>query len=284
MDYNREQQKQMVRQMLRRAHRRSVPETIKLHHSIYGWSDPTYHSSYGGNAYGYGYSLNGLGADPQGGSDTPVIEGGVQAAANFVPIPGFGQAVGAVMSILNNVFGWGDSTPLDTLYDAVVELRLQLAEANHMRGITDTFHIPTGLDTSNAGEIETLGLAIVNDVLHKVPSVHLTDDTTLQIQHDDLGPKLWPAYVHEARADLYKAIAALKSEVGIGSNVATETQMTEPPTVSETDETSGTAEQSPATGATAFPSINWQADMPYILAGAGFLLLLTMAGKGSPNE
>lgn len=273
MDYQRHQNRHLIHEMLRRPRRAS-----HMRRRIYGGSHTVY------NQYTQQRSLDGLNA----GSDTPAIEQGIQTAANFIPIPGAGQVVGAIMQIMNSVFGWGDSTPLDTLYDTVVELRLQLAEANRVRGIDDTFHIPTGIDTSNQGELETLGLAVVNDILHKVPSVHLSDDTSYQIQHDQLGPKLWPAYVHEARADLYKAIAALKSELGTAQIGATNTQLTTPPPpppgYTDSSQSGEQPGQTSTTSASMFPSINWQADMPYILAGAGFLLLLTIAGKGSSNE
>lgn len=281
MDYNREQ---MIKQMLRRAHLRS--ETIKLHHSIYGWSDPAYHSSYGGNAYGYGYSLNGLGADPQGGSDTPLIEGGVQTVANFIPIPGVGQAVGAIMSIMNKVFGWGDPTPEHELLMDVISLRERIAQQNIAAGVPDDFHIPTGLDVSNPDELDSFALVIVNDVLKKIPSLTLANDTTLQIQHDDYSPKLWPAYVHEERADLYKVLNLLKSQVTgtLGLDLTHYNAVQASGTSSTVQSGEASSETPPSSGASFLPSINWQSDMPYILAGAGFLLLLTIAGKGNSNE
>lgn len=279
MDYNREQQRREDHRYGRWQDRHRKRGSEKLRHQTYGWNETVY------NPYKYTRSLDGLGSDPSGGSDTPLIEGGVQTVANFIPIPGVAQAVGAIMSIMNKLFGWGDPTPEHELLMDVISLRERIAQQNIAAGVPDDFHIPSGLDVSNPDELDSFALVIVNDVLKKIPSLTLAGDTSLQIQHDDYSPKLWPAYVHEERADLYKVLNLLKSQVtGTLGLDLTHYNAVQASGATSTDQSGQTSETQPAASASLLPSINWQADMPYILAGAGFLLLLKMAGKGSSNE
>jgi hypothetical protein len=281
MDYNRVQYRTHARKQRRKLWRRDRTDVHQSLREIYGGN----HSVT--NPYTDRHSgLNGLGADPSGGSDTPVIEGGVQTVANFIPIPGVGQAVGAIMAIMNKVFGWGDPTPEHELLMDVISLRERIAQQNIAAGVPDDFHIPTGLDVSNPDELDSFALVIVNDVLKKIPSLTLAGDTSLQIQHDDYSPKLWPAYVHEERADLYKVLNLLKGQVtGTEGLDITHYNAVQSAASGQTEPSSGDPSQTQASSSASFlSSINWQADMPYILAGAGFLLLLTMAGKSGSTS
>jgi hypothetical protein len=231
-------------------------------------------------------------------SDAEEYTGTAGQVISALPIPGaqeIGAAVSAIGGLVDKLFGWGDSTPITTLYNKVVELRLQLAEENRAAGIPDAFQIPPGMDATNEGQLETLALVVVNDYLHKVPSITSSMDTSYEVQHDTLGVKLWPAYVHEARDDLYKTIAWLANQLGIANisdtNMALETpppqtvmQVSPPsnyisPPATETDPntiyTPPSQPISPAAPST--PTIS-----PMLLIGGGFgvVLLAMMLSRG----
>ena len=293
MDYNRVQAKRKARKAAR--HDERLAHKV-FHQNVLMQPPPSNdpYESFHTNLQG----LSGLGQ-----SDTQPIEQGISAVAQFVPIPGFGQVVSAVESILNTVFGWGDPTPIEDLYSKVIQLRVQLADVNHQMGIPDDFHIPPGVTTNtNGGGWNVLALFIVNDYLHGVPSETLADDVDWNYEHVH-GQELINHYNPEVRDDLYKTIKLLANAItdamgqqappgaayaidaaasGTPAPAPVSEQMLPPPppqdaTTSQvvSNATDGATSPTPASG------IDWTADMPYILFGAGFLLLLMMAGKKS---
>lgn len=231
-------------------------------------------------------------------SDAEEYTGPVGEAISAIPIPGaqqIGAAITAIGGLVDKLFGWGDTTPITTLYNKVVELRLQLAEENRAAGIPDTFQIPAGLDDTNEGELESLALVVVNDYLKMVPDFNSSMDTSLTLQHT-WAPKLWSAYVHNARDDLYKTIAWLANKLGIANIADTNTALTTPPPqtvmqvsppvdyisppAGETDPNSVYTPPAPQPNAPASPTTPTVSPMLLIGGGFGVVLLAMMLSRG----
>lgn len=216
---------------------------------------------------------------------------GVEAGTviSMLPIPGaqiVGPIIGAISSMLDSVFGWGDTTPMTTLNNEVVQMRLQIADLHKQMGIPDTFEIPPGMDPSNEGEMETLSLVIANDFIKRVPSITLSQDVSWQVQHDDLGTKLWPAYVHTERADMYKTLAALKAQLQTLETQAGNAVLTTPTSLPPVTSSMQSTQQIPVSPSTPQPSstpASTTASLapltPFLLlAGAGILLMTMRKG------
>lgn len=173
-----------------------------------------------------------------GGLGTSSIEqnkGFISAGLNF--IPGVGPILSGIFNLAESIFGGGDPTPMATYFAAIIQMRLQVAQAHRVLGVPDDFHLPTGFDGS-PDQIDDLAMLIINDELGKVPSVHMSDvilddwtgvGASLSLPGRPVAT-IWPVYAGASeRENVTNVVKKLQGELQTLGLEATSASLAPPP-------------------------------------------------------